>query len=189
MSSLIPNTPFGGYNRKFNGLTITESSEVEIVSIAIANGEALNFVKRAKKIIGTAPPSPGRWEKTKPDGRILWTGQNQYMLFDKVINDRLDENLFQEFKGLAYLTLQTDGWAALDVSGERIHDVFERFIPLDLANKPVGFGARTSAHHMGAIILKVSDKAYHLLTPRSSSAVFLEALENVIENIQVEQNA
>lgn len=183
MSSLTPDTPLDGYNRIFNGLSITESSGVEIVSIAIANGEALNFVKRAKKIIGTAPPSPGRWEKTKSDGRILWTGQNHYMLFHKVTNDRLDEDLFQKFKELAYLTLQTDGWATIDVSGERVHDVFERFIPLDLANKHVGFGTRTSAHHMSVFILKLSDMAYQLLTPRSSCSAFLKALESVIESV------
>lgn len=186
MSSLSSSTPFNGYAREFNGVSISEALGFEIISIAIANEQSTNFAKTARKVFKATLPAPGTWETTD-SARLLWTGQNQYMLFQDGMNDRLDETLSQEFKDMAYFTMQTDGWAALDVSGTYIHDVFERFIPLDIAQKPVGFGARTSAHHMSVFILKTGKESYLLLTPRSSSAAFLESLEHVIQNIGEEK--
>ncbi|NNE57951.1 MAG: hypothetical protein HKN36_07590 [Hellea sp.] len=182
MSKLKPNTPFDGYAREFDGLNISHPSGFEIASLAVANGEYKAFAKSFKKTYGNTLPEPGTWNELK-NGKTLWTGQNQYFLLQYVEDDRLDETLAGKFDGEAYATLQTDGWAALDVSGERVHEVLERFVPLDLRSKEVGFGARTTAHHMSVIVLKTDNDAYHLFTPASSSAGFLDAFEHVIGNI------
>ena len=181
MSKLTPTTPLKGASHEFNDLTIKEKTRFEIVSLAIASGEELKFGKSFKKAYGSTLPAPGTWEALKT-GQILWTGQNQYFLFQDCLDDRLDEKLGKTFEGLAYATLQTDGWAALEVHGPDVHDVFDRFIQLDLRRQAIGFGARSSAHHMSVMVLKTGDDAYLLLTPRSSSAAFLEALVETAHN-------
>jgi len=161
VSKLVSDTAFDGYSRSFDGFAITEISSFEIVSLVIADG---------------------RWIATK-DGRLLWTGQNQYFLFSEGSSDRLDEAMSEKHGANVYCTLQTDGWASLEISGSRIHDVLERFIPLDIRSWMAGNGARTSAHHMSVFILKTGDNTYEIYTPRSSSATLLESLIHVIENV------
>lgn len=171
MSNLIAKTPYGGYKQDWDGLSLKEISGFEIVSLALANGAKLKG----------KTPKPGTWIKTK-DGRLLWTGQNQYFLFKDGEDDRLDEKLSDDYGDGIYCTLQTDGWAALEISGDHVHDVLERFIPLDLRTAAKGYGTRTAAHHMSVIIMKMDDQTYHLLTPRSTSLSFLEALETVVKH-------
>ncbi len=182
MPDLKHDTPLNGFKQTWNGLTLAEASNFEIVSMAIANDQSSAFEKLAKKALGSILPKPNQWEATS-NGKLLWTGQNQYFLFEESRNDRLDEQLFEKFGDLAYLTLQTDGWAALDIYGPRTHVVLERFIPLEIDAKPIGFGARTNAQHMSLIILKTETETYRLLTPRSSSTTFVEALTHVAENV------
>jgi len=179
---LVSDTAFDGYSRSFDGITITEISSFEIVSLVIADGDTALFTKAYKKYLGKSLPAPGSWTKFK-SGKILWTGQNQYFLIQDGIDDRLDETLSDSFGNTAYLTLQSDGWASLEISGERVHDVLERILTLDIRAKDTGFGTRSSAHHMSVLILKTGTSVYQLLTPRSSSAAFLEALEHVADNV------
>jgi len=172
VSRLAVNTPLGGYALEKADFALKEVSGFEIVSLAIADGT---------KLKGMAP-SPGTWI-TAQKGKLLWTGQNQYFLFREGFDPDLDRTLAEKLGDNVYCTLQTDGWAALEVSGGRVHDVLERFIPLDLRSADNGFGSRTSAHHMAIIVMKMSPDSYWLLTPRSSSGSFIEALEGVVSNI------
>lgn len=188
MSKLLSNTPYDGFSQISNGLCVKELSEFEIASLAVAQNSEAEFNTIFKTLTGTALPEPGRWSKIKT-GKILWTGQSQYFYFSDRINDRLDDGLNEAFEGHGYVTLQSDGWAALEVSGDRVHDVMERFIALDVRNQDIGFGARSSAHHIGVFILKIESDTYHLLTPRSSSKGFLEALLHVVENVEAENTA
>ncbi len=182
MANLTLQSPLSGHSRKYLGITLREMSDFEIVSIAVVNGEETNFGKMFKKAFDAAPPSPATFSQTKT-GKVLWTGQSQYFLFQDGQDDRLDEALAKTFEGKAYTTLQTDGWAAVEVAGSRVHDLLERFIPLDISHAKIGFGARTTAHHMSVLVMKTSEDTYELLTPRSSSKTFLEALEHVTGHI------
>ena len=98
-------------------------------------------------------------------------------------NIRADIEVQARLKDTAYVTLQSDGWVSLDVSGERIYDVLERFIPLDLRRVPHLFATRTSAHHIGVILLKHHDTRLQLLTPRSSAHSFLDGLVHTANNV------
>ena len=184
MYNLIADTPFAGLNTSLGGVTLREAHGFEIISVAITNGAERKFAARIKKQCKAKTPDPGTWTETN-NGRLLWTGQNQYFLFQEGNDARADETISAMLGGDTFCTLQTDGWAALDISGDTVHDILERFIPLDLRSQTPGFGARTSAHHMAVIILKTGPVAYQLLTPRSSSSSFLEALEGVIQRQQI----
>lgn len=172
MPSLKAHTPYEGYTQDWDGLQLKEISGFEIISLAIAQGHELKG----------DTPKPGTWTKYN-DGKLLWTGQNQYFLFKDGSNERLDEKLSEDFGENVFCTLQTDGWAALQINGERALDVLERFISLDLRSALKNYGTRSSAHHMSVIIMKIDDQTYHMFTPRSSSNSFLESLQDVISNI------
>jgi len=50
------------------------------------------------------------------------------------------------------------------------------------ANATIDFTARTSAHHMAVISVKLLDGSLALITPRKSGGV-LETLEHVVRNV------
>jgi len=51
------------------------------------------------------------------------------------------------------------------------------------ANATIDFAARTSAHHMAVISVKLLDGSLALITPRTSAAGFLESLEHVVGHV------
>jgi len=178
VSKLLSQTPFHGLSETFEGIFLRELSGFEIVSMAVKSDQIDTLTTE----FGGVLPKPGQWIETKI-GKILWTGQSQYFYFATGDDAWLDEKLQQQSQDSAYFTLQTDGWAAIEISGSKIHDVLERFIPLDLRSWQIGQGTRTSAHHIGIIVMKTRRDTYQILTPTSSSAALLEALIHVIENV------
>ena len=181
MANFTQTTPLNGFKKSYNGFTIKELSGFEIVSIALANG-ADKAPSKMKTFLGAGLPEPSRWVSGKK-GKTIWVSPAQYFLITETENDRLDEELALKFEGQAYFTLQTDGWACLEVSGDMAYDALERFVSLDIRKVPIGFAGRSTAHHMSVLILKTAEHSFALLTPRSSSDSFLHALEDVVENI------
>lgn len=171
-SKLSADTIFDGFKLDQGGISLREISSFEIVSIALAHGETLK---------GKVPQA-GQWIKTK-SRKLIWTGQNQYFAIQDGFDPQMDEKISHEYGQAAYCSLQTDGWGALEISGPLVHDVLERFTPLNLREKTIGFGARTSAHHIALIIMKTGEDSYEMLTPRSSSKAFLDALTHITQNV------
>lgn len=182
MVKLHTTSTFGGYARDWDGVFISEISDYELVSLTAARGQAAAFAKAVKKALGCALPAPGTSVQAG-DGCLIWTGQGQYLAMINGENDRADEPLAKTLGASGYAVLQSDGWGALDVFGNRALDVFDRFIPLNLRKAADNFAARTSAHHMAVIVVKRQNDAWHLLTPRTSAAGFLESLEHVVDNV------
>ncbi len=182
MPNLKQTTPLDGFKQTYNGLVVEELSGFEIVSIALVGGAEKAAAKSIKTFLGAALPKPSTWVSGK-QGKTIWTSPNQYFLVAETSNDRLDEEFAAQFEGQAYFTLQTDGWACLEVSGQAVYEVLERFIPLDIRKAPIGFAGRSTAHHMSVLILKTAENSFILLTPRSSSWTFLQALEEVVKNV------
>ena len=181
MPKLLPALPLNGFFKQWTGLSIRENYRGELVSLACAIGEEDPFKTVFEKSYGELP-RPNEVTEIK-NGRALWTGQNQYMLMLNGENINADIDVGAKLGSSAYATLQSDGWASILVDGEKVFDVLERFIPLDLRRAPQNFGARTSAHHIAVIIMKTGDNAFQLLTPRSSARSFLEGLLHTAENV------
>jgi len=182
VSKLTPTLPLDGFTRDWPGFAIKEHYMGELVSLACVLGEEKNFATQFKKTFGKTPPKPNQMVEIK-SGYAMWSGQGQYILLLSGENIQADIDIAAKLKGTAYVTLQSDGWASLDSKGSRAFDVLERFIPLDIRRAPVNFAARTSAHHIAVIVLKLSGTEIQLLTPRSSAHSFLEGLVHTAENV------
>jgi sarcosine oxidase subunit gamma len=182
VSKITPTLPLNSFARDWPGFAIKEHYMGEIVSLACVLGGEKNFATQFKKALGKAPPKPNHMVEIE-GGFAMWSGQGQYMLLLSDENIQADTDIAAKLKGTAYSTLQSDGWASLDIKGPRAFDVLERFIPLDIRRAPDNFAARTSAHHIAVIVLKFSETEIQLLTPRSSAQSFLEGLVQTVKNV------
>lgn len=182
MFKLSPKSALGGAAHTYAGCEISELSGVEIVSIA-SNQSVADFAATVKNALGGAAPKPGNWTKIR-GGKLLWSRPSEYFALLDGVDDQLDETLAEKFGAETYLTLQTDAWTCLTISGARTLGVLERFIALDLRNAGVGFCTRSTAQHMSVIILKTGENAFTLITPRSSSCSFFDALIEIAEQMR-----
>lgn len=182
MSKLSPAMPLGGFEKTWNGFDIREHYHGELVSLACVSGLENTLETTFKKAFGASLPAPNHMHSLN-DGLAFWSGQGQYMLLLDGDNIDADRQLSAKLGGAAYTALQSDGWASLDISGRKVFDVLERFIPLDLRRAPAGFAARTSAHHIAVIVMKFSETEFRLLTPRSSAQSFLDGLLHTAKNV------
>lgn len=181
MFKLTPNLPLGGASRSWSGFAVEESYEGELVSVAFSDENTKALKSRFKKTFGVSLPTPNAVVHIQ-GGLSFWSGPDQIMLLLDGENINADKDVEAKLEGLAYTTLQSDSWASINISGERVYDVLERFIALDLRSAPAGFAARSSAHHMAVIVLKMSETEFKLLTPRSSAGSFYDALCHTAEN-------
>ena len=182
MSKLTPTLPLSGFTQSWSGFALKEHYRGELVSLACVLGQDKAFAAAFEKAFTKPLPAPNHMIEIK-GGWAMWSGQGQYMLLLSGDNIRADIEVQTRLNNTAYATLQSDGWVSLDVSGERIYDVLERFIPLDLRRAPHLFATRTSAHHIGVMVLKHHDTRLQLLTPRSSAQSFLDGLVHTANNV------
>ena len=182
MVSLIEKSALNGYSQIREGLSISEVTGFELISLVAARGSEIDFKKRFKKALKTDLPNPNQVQQIK-DGSVIWTGQNQYLVMLGTSDVHADVKLGETLGDTAYTVLQSDGWACLRLTGDRFYDVMDRFIPLDLRRADKDFAARTQAHHISVIIVKQPDGSWLLLTPRSTAQSFLDALTHVITNV------
>lgn len=182
VSKLTPTLPLDGFNKVWTGFVIKEHYVGELVSLACILDQETDFAKAFKKAFGKALPKPNQMIECK-GGFALWSGQGQYMLLLVDENIQADIDIAENLSGTAYTTLQSDGWASFDVNGDKVFDVLERFIPLDIRRAPKHYATRTNAHHIAVIVLKYSETKMQLLTPRSSAQSFLESLVHTAENV------
>ncbi len=102
-------------------------------------------------------PAPGRVAETD-GGRIVWAGMGQWFV----------EGGAPVPEGAAARTDQTDGWAAMSLTGLGAAEVLARLVPLDLDARvfPPGSVARSLLRHV-MLLLIAADDGFDLLVPRS----------------------
>lgn len=182
MARLKEKSALNGFEQESEGLSIVELTAFELISVAVAKGSEAEFKTRFRKALKTNVPNPNQILPAE-GGSVIWTGQNQYLVMLGTSDVSADEKLRQNLAESAYTVLQSDGWACLRLEGSRFYDVMDRFIPLDLRSAAKDFAARTQAHHISVIVVKLLDGSWLLLTPRSSAQSFLDALTHVTVNV------
>jgi heterotetrameric sarcosine oxidase gamma subunit len=140
------------------GVTLAEADLGQITSVAPFMGQD-KALAGALKALGLSFPAPNQ-VSSKGDARLVWTGRDQAFLIGAAP---------QGLDGLAALTDQSDGWAALRLDGPGAGDVLARLYPLDLraAAFPVGRVARAPLNHMSSILMRPGPQSFEMLVFRS----------------------
>lgn len=184
--TLTARPALGGYQRNFDGVSLEELTDIAIVSIATPRGDEAAIAKAVKDAYGTDIPKPGEATLSN-DGstRLLGMGIDQMFCVFNHAGPDAAEVVGANLKGAGYVTLQSDTWACLRISGPGSRDALERICPIDL--DPLifheGCVARTAMEHMGAIIYPEDADTFVLISASSSAASFLHAVETSIHNV------
>ena len=167
MPELIAKSALEGRSLTLGTVTLAEVEAGPITSVAVFPGGA-KAVAKGLKTLGLAMPEPNTFTEKK-GARIVWTGREQAFLMGAEP---------PALEGAA-LTDQSDGWAALALSGAGAVDVLARLVPVDLrlAAFPVGRAIRTQLNHMNLVILRVGDHAFEILVFRSMARTAWHELE------------
>ena len=182
--SLNKKTAINQYKVTFKNIEIYEEYPKEIISLSISLDDDEAFNIKFKNIFGIYPPKPNEMKEFK-DGQVLWSGQGQYFLFMNTDDQYLDTRIAKEFDGTAYSTLQSDAWATIIIEGSEIFKLLERTISLDLFNAEDYYASRTISFHVSVIVIKLNKNKVKIITPRTSSNSFLEALVQTATNVSL----
>ncbi len=168
----------GGVDTRIGENRIVERSDLALVSVATPQGGEAALDAALRRGWKLDKPSPTRSTRAG-EVHALSIAPDQMMLIfphdradaEPVVRGRLD--------GSGYTTDQTDVWVALSISGPDTLAALARLCPLNLdpGAFPDGASARTAMEHMGAIILRLGDDRFLLLSASSSATSFLHAVE------------
>ena len=173
MPELIAKSALEGRSLTLGTVTLAEVEVGPITSVAVFPGGA-KAVAKGLKTLGLTMPDPNTFTEKK-DVRIVWTGRDQAFLMGGAPPD---------LEGAA-LTDQSDGWAALSVSGAAAVEVLARLVPVDLrlAAFPVGRAIRTQLNHMNVVILRGGDNAFEIMVFRSMARTAWHELETTMHMV------
>ena len=176
----------GGFSKTIGGTELSEVTDLAIVSIAIPMGGDLAFAGALSNAYGADRPALGG-SSLSADGRVrfLWMAPDQLLALFENDSPNAAATISEKLDGKAYVTLQSDNWLALRLSGKTAHAALERICPLDLHPDafPEGRVARTVMEHMGAVILRQGRESFLLLSTSSSACSFLHAVETSLRNV------
>ena len=176
MARLIAKSPLEGLlPAAVEGATLEEVVLDRATAIAPFRGKE-RAVSAALKELGLGFPAPGKTAQ-KGEARILWWGRGQALLIGAVPPSGLD--------GLAALTEQGDGLAALRLEGALAEAALARLVPLDLraAAFPKGATARTMLFHMTCSVTRVGAQAFEILVMRSMGRTAVHDLSVAMKSV------
>ena len=131
---------------------LSESPDVQIVSLAARVGRYGDFAARLSELLQTRPPEGPR-RATAGGASLLGVGPGRWL----AVRDGsapLYEALARPLQGLAAVCDQGDGYAVFSVEGSAARRVLSKGVPVDL--HPTAFGpdavAVTLVAHTGAIV-------------------------------------
>ena len=183
---LTKESPLGGAEHEFDGVTVAEVTDQSLVMIALPRDRAEDIESAVAKSCGLSIPAMGQSTRSSDASVTLWRLQkNQVLAYFAYDADDAEVNLAERFDAPAYYTDQSDTWGMIRVSGERSRDVLERICPIDLDPNVFSLGSvsRTIMEHIGTIIFRDGDDSYVLLTMRSFSRSMLHAIEVSVKNV------
>lgn len=147
-----------------SGTTLTEAALGPLTSIACFPGQQ----QAVSTALGQPFPSPNTHENG-----LCWTGPDQAFLIGRAAPD---------LTGLAAVTDQTGGWAALRLTGPMASDALMRHVPLDLRRMTSGQAARAPLGHMQMILMAEPD-GFLLLVFRSMARTAWHEIETTLKHL------
>ncbi|HSF64110.1 MAG TPA: sarcosine oxidase subunit gamma [Paracoccaceae bacterium] len=176
MPELIARAPLGSPAPLTLGtVTLAEADLGPITAIAPFPGQGA-AVDRALKPLGLTFPAPNA-SASRGDARLLWTGREQAFLIGAAPPNGLE--------GVAAVTDQSDGWAALHLHGPGAEAVLMRLVPLDLRALafPPGRCTRAGLNHLPMVLWRPSLDAFTILVFRSMARTAWHELETAMTGL------
>ena len=164
MPELIAKTALAGHAPVTHAATtLAEADPGQITSIACFSG------KKAKvaKALGSFP-APNTHAKG-----LCWTGSEQAFLLGRTAPD---------LSGIAAVTDQSGGWAALTLKGPAAADALMRLVPLDLRRFGPGQAARAPLGHMQMVLIGQPD-GFLILIFRSMARTAWHEIETTMKHL------
>ncbi len=157
-------------------VTIVERGDLALVSIATPQGSEKALATALQAGFGLAPPT-ATVSTTGGETRAVRTAPDQMFLIFPHGTPDANGQIQNKLGGTGYTTDQTDVWIALEISGPNTLTALERLCPLDLARMPANGAARTVMEHKGAMIIRLGQGRFLLMSASSSAGSFLNAVE------------
>lgn len=177
MADLSPLTALGAaapLRQGFGPITLTETPGIALVSLTLRRGQT------APDLPGLSLPGPGDFA-TGNGIAAFWSGPGQWMIEGA---NKAETDFAAEVRAMApgaSVTEQTDGWAAVDVTGPdaAIQGLLERLVNLPPDATQPGRATRTMAHHMPVYLLRRAEDHLTVGGMRSSAQSLWHALESI----------
>lgn len=152
------------------GVVLREVDVAEAWSVAPFAGRT-GEVDAALRAVGLGFPAPNGviWAGA---ARAIWAGRGRALIVGVGIPEGI--------QGLAAVTAQGAGIAALEVSGAQAEAVLARLVPVDLraAVFPEGRTVRTMVNHMAAQVSRVGAEAFEIMVMRSMGHTLVHELRD-----------
>ena len=161
---------FGRAAVTLSGTTLAEAHLGPITSVAAFPGKLPEITQRLGGF-----PAPNTVA-----GNLIWTGPEQVFVLGQA----------PDLAGLAAVTDQTGGWAALRLSGPLAADTLMRLYPLDLraAHFPKNTCARAPLGHMQSILI-AEDTGFLILIFRSMARTAWHEIEAALQTLTARASA
>ena len=179
-------SPLNEYSRNFKENLLEEAVGMEVISIAtsVENKDFLN--KQLIEIFDLELPVPGKSHLTSNGlSRLLGLSLDQWLIVSVDQKYELKALLENSLSNKSYVTLQTDAWVCIRISGRSALKALERICPVNLDPDLFlkDYIARTMMEHLGSIVICENPNSYLLMSASSSAKSFLHALEVSLRNV------
>jgi len=178
-------SPLSGYELIRENIQLTEIVDLSLISIVTPLGQEQSIAELLSSQYKTETPKTG-FSTLSSDKRYRFLGLQPsqfFVAFYSAFEQDIEE-VFETFNS-AYCTDQSDAWVKLRLSGSLSRAALERVCMLDQNTEKFKVGAafRTVIEHMNAIVIREDRDTFILMSPRSSSKSFIDAIETSIQNI------
>ncbi len=174
--TLTASPALGGIELEIGQNRIAERSDLAIVSIATPLGGKDILAKTLNTGWSLTMPDP-IMSTVEGNTRAIRTSPDQILLIFPHGTPDANATVQKKLNGTGYTTDQTDAWVILEISGPDTLKALERLCLLDTATFEIGQSARTMMEHMGALIIRLEDDRFMLMSASSSAGSFLHAVE------------
>ncbi|MCX7888708.1 MAG: sarcosine oxidase subunit gamma [Rhodobacteraceae bacterium] len=175
MVSLIAKSALDGLVPLTEGnVTLTDWDPGTVTSLSPMRGQEAK-VEAALRSAGLGWPGPNA-TVASGDRAILRTGVGQAFLIG---------SLPLRLEGLAAMTDQTDGWAALELDGPGATDVLARLVAVDLRMAAFAPGQvlRTGLTHMMSILWRTGPATFRILVFRSMAQTAVHEIHVAMKSV------
>ncbi|TVS00612.1 MAG: sarcosine oxidase subunit gamma [Rhodobacteraceae bacterium] len=171
MHDLVPMTALGASQPRSDTIgpvTITESPDWALVSVAARLGQEANCQTALEKMLGAKLPRIAGYVSAETLA-AFWIGPHVWMLeASYATRPNLAVQIKSACADTASVTDQTGAWVRFDLTGESLSRVMERLCNLDMGKLQPGHARRTLIEHLSCFVIRHAD-SITLYGPRSAA--------------------